>query len=285
MNIKIKGNNKIKIKEKILEIERKKKELREKIVKHNEKVKKINLYNKLNKSWVLKDNYDSIVPLHFYTCWHTKDLPPLMKKNYELLVKQNPEFTHHLYDEIKCREFITNNFDEGVLNAYNSLIPCAYKSDLWRYCVLYKNGGIYMDIKYQCANNFKLLALTESEYFVKDRPTHMVYNALIVVKPENQIMLKCIDQIVKNVQTKFYGRESLYPTGPGLLGSFFSLEELQNMKIKFTDTTIKNKMREEYMVFNDTLILKYYKDYRKEQAKYQKNKKYGELWKEHKIYK
>ena len=271
-------------KENFLKREEKIKILKEQIVKHNEKVKQITLYNELNKFWEVKNTYNSIIPLNFYTCWHTKDLPPLMKENYNLLVEQNPEFTHHLYDEDDCRNFIKNNFDDDVLHAYNSLIPCSYKSDLWRYCVLYKNGGIYMDIKYKCANNFKLIALTESEYFVRDRPTHMTYTALIVVKPENQIMLKCINQIVKNVKDKFYGSSCLSPTGPGLLGSFFSLEEIQQMKIYFTDTIIEDNVYEEYMVFNNILVLKYYKDYRKEQAKFQKKKRYGDFWVERNIY-
>jgi len=271
-------------KENFLKREEKIRILKEQIVKHNEKVKQITLYNELNKFWEVKNTYNSIIPLNFYTCWHTKDLPPLMKENYDLLVEQNPEFTHHLYDEDDCRDFIKNNFDDYVLHAYNSLIPCSYKSDLWRYCVLYKNGGIYMDIKYKCANNFKLIALTESEYFVRDRPTHMTYTALIVVKPENQIMLKCINQIVKNVKDKFYGSSCLSPTGPGLLGSFFSLEEIQQMKIYFTDTIIEDNVYEEYMVFNNILVLKYYNDYRKEQARFQKKKRYGDFWVEHNIY-
>lgn len=271
-------------KENFLKREEKIKNLKEQFVKHNEKVKQITLYNELNKFWEVKNTYNSIIPLIFYTCWHTKDLPPLMKENYNLLVEQNPEFTHHLYDEDDCRNFIKNNFDDDVLHAYNSLIPCSYKSDLWRYCVLYKNGGIYMDIKYKCANNFKLIALTESEYFVRDRPTHMTYTALIVVKPENQIMLKCINQIVKNVKDKFYGSSCLSPTGPGLLGSFFSLEEIQQMKIHFTDTIHEDNVYEEYMVFNNILVLKYYKDYRKEQAMFQKKKRYGDFWVEHNIY-
>lgn len=271
-------------KDKLLNREERLNEIKKLIVKHKENLQKINLYNQININFKVKDNYNSIIPLNFYTCWHTKDLPPLMKANYDLLVKQNPEFTHHLYDENDCREFIKNNYDSNVLNAYNSLIPCSYKSDLWRCCVLYKNGGIYMDIKYKCVNDFKLIALTEAEYFVRDRPIGMTYNALIVVKPESQIMLKCINQIVKNVRTKFYGPTCLSPTGPGLLGSFFSLEEIQKMKIYFTDTILTNNQCEEYMVFNKTIILKYYNDYRKEQLKFQKLKRYGSLWDERKIY-
>jgi hypothetical protein len=76
-----------------------------------------------------------------------------------------------------------------VLNAFNSLVPGAFKADLWRYCILYINGGIYLDIKYKCINNFKLIALTEREYFVNDRPSKCMYNALIAVKPFNKITL------------------------------------------------------------------------------------------------
>lgn len=260
------------------------KKYNEQVKKYNEQVKKIKLYNQMNIKFEMKEKYDSIIPLNLYTCWHTKELPPLMKKNYDLLVNNNLEFKHHLYDEDDCREFIKNNFDAEVLNSYNSLIPCSYKSDLWRFCILYINGGIYMDIKYKCVNNFKLIALTEKEYFVRDRPKNMTYTALIAVNPQNPIMLKCINKIVSNVRNKYYGENALVPTGPGLLGTFFSKKDFDDMEIYFTDTTTDH-FKKEYMVFKNSIILTYYDEYRNEQKKYQKNKYYSQLWNERKIYK
>ena len=261
-----------------------KKRKQEEIDKHNNTVKQINLYIEINVNFDIKENYTSIIPLNFYTCWHTKDLPPLMKQNYDQLVLQNPELNFHLYDEDDCRQIIQDNFDLDVLKAYNSLNPCSYKSDLWRFCVLYINGGIYMDIKYKCVNNFKLVALTEKEYFVRDRPINNTYTALIVVKPQNPIMLKCINQIVSNVRNKYYGKSALEPTGPGLLGTCFSKEDFESMEIYFTDTTTDH-FKKEYMVFKNSIILTYYDEYRNEQKKHQKNKYYSELWNERKIYK
>jgi hypothetical protein len=75
-----------------------------------------------------------------------------MRESVELLKSQNPEFTHYLFDDADCREFIAANFDYSVLDAFDRLIPGAYKADLWRYCVLYVRGGIYLDIKYHCVN-------------------------------------------------------------------------------------------------------------------------------------
>jgi mannosyltransferase OCH1-like enzyme len=266
---------------KIREKEEKIKEIINKNKIENEKI--IN-YNSLQKPFQLKSSYNSIIPLELYTCWHTKDLPPLMRANYDLLVQGNPKVKFHLFDEDDCRKFIFENFDEEVLNAYDRLIPCSYKSDLWRFCVLYINGGIYMDIKYQCANGFKFISLTEKEHFVRDRPEKCVYTALIATFPKNVILSKCINQIVQNVQNKYYGSNPLYPTGPGLLGNYFTKETRNDMPLYFETTEIANKINDSYIVLNNIIILRYYRGYREEQDKYQKKQHYSQLWEANNIY-
>ena len=241
-------------------------------------------YNSLHKPFPLKTSYDSIIPLDLYTCWHTKDLPPLMKANYDLLVQGNPKIKFHLFDENDCRKFIAENFPDDVVYAYDKLIPCSYKSDLWRYCILYINGGIYLDIKYRCANGFKFISLTEKEHFVRDRPEKCVYTALIVSLPKNIILLNCIKKIVKNVKNKYYGVDALHPTGPRLLGSFFNEEQINHTSVYFKETEIEDKIKEFYIVHNDIIILKYYRGYREEQNKHQKKQHYSQLWEANNIY-
>jgi mannosyltransferase OCH1-like enzyme len=258
--------------------------LQEKIFKHNNEVKIIKKYNELNSPFLVKNTYNQVIPLNMYTCWHTKELPLLMQKNYDALIKQNPEFKHFLYDENECRDFIRDNFDEIVVMAYDTLIPYAYKADLWRYCILYKKGGIYLDIKYKCVNGFKLIYLTEKEYFVRDRPDNCVYNALIVTMPKNQKMLECINQIVENVKNKYYGINALFPTGPGVLGLFFSKEERNTLELYFQETIVEGKINDSYIVYQGKMILNYYSKYREEQKLFQKNKRYNDLWSEKNIY-
>ena len=64
-----------------------------------------------------KPYYNSIIPLNIFQTWPSKDLPPKMKECVELLKKQNPRFTHYLFDDNECREFIKNHFNYEVLNA------------------------------------------------------------------------------------------------------------------------------------------------------------------------
>jgi len=251
-------------------------QLKEQIDKHNE----INDYLKLTKSFIFPNT--SMIPHDVYTCWHTKVLPPFMQQNYDRIVQENPEMQVHLYDENECRQFIEQYFDKSIVQAYDALIPCSYKSDLWRFCVLYVHGGIYMDIKYKPMNGFRLIGLTDKEYFVRDADPNNVYTALIVTMPKNQILLQCIHQIVKNVETKFYGSSPLEPTGPKLLATFFTSQEKKDMILYHE---YKEKINKFYIVYRDTIILEFYEQYREEQMKYQKNKRYFNLWSERNVYK
>ena len=79
-------------------------------------------------------------------------LPPKM---YECVVSNlihnrvGVDCVYYLYNDADCRAFIRSEFPPDVVAAYDRLIPTAFKADLWRYCVLYKFGGVYLDIKYQ----------------------------------------------------------------------------------------------------------------------------------------
>ena len=79
-------------------------------------------------------------------------LPPKM---YECVVSNlihnrvGVDCVYYLYNDADCRAFIRSAFPPDVVAAYDRLIPTAFKADLWRYCVLYKFGGVYLDIKYR----------------------------------------------------------------------------------------------------------------------------------------
>jgi hypothetical protein len=85
--------------------------------------------------------------------WNELDsagLPPKMYacvRNNLLLNRVGVDCIHYLFNDADCREFIAREYPPDVLMAYDRLIPTAFKADLWRYCVLYKYGGVYLDAK------------------------------------------------------------------------------------------------------------------------------------------
>ncbi len=219
------------------------------------------------------------IPFNLFMTWDNKDMPTNMKKSVEMVMSKNSEFNFYIYDDEDCRNFLRKYFIKDVVDSFDSLIPGAYKADLWRYCVLYYYGGIYQDIKYQPVGKFKYIELTDKEYFVKDRAIggSGIYNALLICKAGNNILYKCIKQIIYNVKNKYYGTSSLEPTGPLLMKKFLSPNELK-------DALIFNKINtNDYILKNNKRILKAYNNYRLEQQKSSKPH-YSYLYKIKQIY-
>ncbi len=224
------------------------------------------------------------IPLKIWQTWSTKNLPKFMQLNLENLKRQNPEFEYNLFDDIECENFIRDNFSQEVFYAFKTLVPGAYKADLWRCCVLYIHGGIYLDIKFRCYKNFKLLTLTDKEHFCYDRAEHFpgsfgLYNAIMICKPKTSFLKDAIDTIVKNVKTFHYGLNPLYVTGPGMLGLIYEKHYSDRNNIDINNlascTEIENKGKK---------IMEHYPEYRSEQGRTIGYKNYDLFWKQRAIF-
>lgn len=260
------------------------------------------------------DTTDTTIPKDIYVTWYTKKLPPKMKENVEYIKKTNPDFTVHVYDDADCRGFIKNHFDKDVLEAYDALLPGAYKADLWRYCVLYKKGGVYMDIKLRPVNGFRFNTMLDKPHYVLDRPHYKyrvniddeleivnkpnpvkyyhsisdsklwktyigLYNALIISHPQNPLMLKCIREVVDNCNKSYYGFNWLYPTGPGMMGDLYfqSTDDYKHVDLF-------NSINGNYIFNKDGIILNHYSEYRNEQSQTTKLPSYHVMWNNRQVY-
>jgi hypothetical protein len=108
------------------------------------------------------------------------DNPHVIMNNYI----NNSEFDFYLYDEKDQRKFIKDNFNQNILNTYDKLNSYNNKSELWKYCILYKNGGIYLDTKY----NIKKPLLE----FISANPIAFNTDHTVIIVPPNLDILKTI---------------------------------------------------------------------------------------------
>lgn len=230
------------------------------------------------------------IPLHVWQTWTTKELPPKMEECVNHLKLENPEFEFHLYDVSDCYNFIEANFPIEFTAAYNALIPGAYKADFWRLCILYIYGGIYCDIKLWSENGFRLIRLTDKEYFMNDGTFtgsdgnihRSVANGLIAVRPNNTIILRTLVQLVINVSLCKYGISPWAVTGPQLLGSFW--EEIYTSKPELTHTVIDyNGKRQRVLMFEGRVIFTFYEEYFTERSA-EAHTNYQQMWHAKNIY-
>jgi mannosyltransferase OCH1-like enzyme len=167
----------------------------------------------------------SKIPKKIFQTWSTKNISPSLQQIVDFWKILNPEYEYFLYDNNDCELFIKENFEEKIHNAYCKIIPGAFKADLWRYCVLYKYGGVYADIDTLCLSGIDKFLTDETEFMVpidlntnKAEGQHNLFNTFIASVPENPILLNAIEKIVFNVENKRIPSSRLDFCGPGLLG-------------------------------------------------------------------
>lgn len=155
-------------------------------------------------------------------------IPESVKEGMLKLRKQNPEFRFYYYNDDDMELFIKNNYGHRVLRAFNKLIPGSYKADLFRYCVLYKYGGVYLDIKLVMADDKKLITLVrdnfkeyhviENTYFTRLRSKFggFVYQGVIMSRAGNFFLRELIAAVVDQCEKLDCGTNSLDITGPNI---------------------------------------------------------------------
>jgi mannosyltransferase OCH1-like enzyme len=74
---------------------------------------------------------------------------------FALLQKNNPEFNFYFFDDRDMDAYMAVNWSgREIFNVYSNLNFGAARADIWRYCILYDRGGIYLD--FDSNLNFRL---------------------------------------------------------------------------------------------------------------------------------
>jgi len=195
----------------------------------------------------------------------SEGLPPYLTMAADT-VKTKMGGDYNLYLNAELRDFIYTEYGQDMLNAYDRLIPFAFKADLARYLLLYKNGGWYFDISVRVVNGVSATDGIDFVTFV-DYPqfTGVSFgcnNAIMYSKPNSKILENVIDRVYGNIRAGFYGKNTLCITGPVVLGKSIALfsDCLNVVTGSFVELTpgLINKNRG--FVFNDGLLFALHKD-------------------------
>lgn len=159
-----------------------------------------------------------------------ENLPDNVRAVYEdNILAKNPGYELFYFDDADCEQFIIDEWGQDYLDAYNTVIPTAYKADFFRYLLLYNYGGIWGDFTQVPWVPFDDMISGVDRLFCLDRPatyTDMeLYNAIMMVKPKDKVVDNAILISKANILTRNYGSGSLDITGPVVLGQAFRASE------------------------------------------------------------
>ena len=78
------------------------------------------------------------IPKQIFQTFKTAQLPWITKFHIKKMLKKNPEYEYHFYDDERVQKFFKEEFPPEYSKAYNRLTIGAAKADFFRYAILYK---------------------------------------------------------------------------------------------------------------------------------------------------
>ena len=130
-------------------------------------------------------------------------------------------------------DFIRSNFPAKIFENYSKIQIGAAQADFWRLLVLYKHGGVYMDIDAHLIWPLSSIIKADQEEVYIVIKKGEISNYFIASNKDNTNLMKMIDIILKNIKENTI-RNVYILTGPGVLNQVLNIEEVNTVYYRYT---------------------------------------------------
>jgi mannosyltransferase OCH1-like enzyme len=155
------------------------------------------------------------IPKQIFQTFKTKKLHWLTQYHVARLKCLNPEYDYHFYDDTMILEFLKKEFPPEYLQAYNRLTIGASKADFFRYAILYKKGGIYLDLDVKVLRPFRAFVLDNDAAIISNEiDRNLFVQWALFFEPGHPFLEKTLKNVLLNIQERRYPDNCHATTGP-----------------------------------------------------------------------
>lgn len=167
-----------------------------------------------NKHYLKPDNVKQQIPKIIHQIWLGGEVPESYKRIMDSWREKNTDWRYYLWTDDDVDKFGLKNIEQ-FRNAPN----LGTKSDIFRYEILYRYGGIYIDTDFECLKSFNDLIYLDFFTGTGHLGEPEVFNGLIASKPKHKILEKLIngiseidtnisnfDKIISNTGPKYFSK-------------------------------------------------------------------------------
>ncbi|MCF6353455.1 MAG: hypothetical protein L3J06_10630 [Cyclobacteriaceae bacterium] len=144
-----------------------------------------------------------------------KEIPLMARFHRWSMCRMNPTYEYQFFDDDAIDAFIKSEFGLGVYKQYSKIAIGAAKADFFRYAILLKKGGIYLDIDSKINGKLDSWVSKSDKAIITEEgnPGFYVQWALIYDKG-HPFLAKTIENILDNIRTNRYPNDVHKMTGP-----------------------------------------------------------------------
>lgn len=175
------------------------------------------------------------IPKQIFQTFKSKKLPWLTQWYIWRMKIKNPEYQYHFYDDHDIEKFITDEFPPEYIENYNKLTIGAAKADFFRYAILYKKGGIYLDVDSAVSRPFKHLIKDDDQAVIsRERHEGLYVQWALIFNKNHPFLKKTLDLMIDNINTHRYPNNIHATTGPSVFSNAInqSIEEDSNVSYR-----------------------------------------------------
>ena len=167
-----------------------------------------------------------------------------------------PDYQVKIYNEQEGEDFLVELYGENSdeVRTFRNLIPKAYKSDIWRYAVLYKKGGVWVDIDSVGYVPFDEIIGDNPVVLVREAYESGLINGFFATVPEHPLFKLCKDMTIHNTKNKLVpppptdspGSDFLTVSGPILMGRAANIHFGRAEDAKFDEDEYRRRKMKMY---------------------------------------
>lgn len=155
------------------------------------------------------------IPKQIFQTFKSNKLPWLTRWHIRRMLKRNPEYSYHFYDDDKVERFFREELPVSYYRAYKSLTIGAAKADFFRYAILYKKGGIYLDIDCKVVKKFRSFVQEDDEAIISIERNGSLYTQWgLFFNAQHPFLKKTLEVCIENIFQHKYPHDVHKTTGP-----------------------------------------------------------------------
>lgn len=155
------------------------------------------------------------IPKIIHQTFKTATLPFLTRWHISRFRKKNPDYAYEFYDDARIDDFLEKEFGKETLALYKKINIGAAKADFFRYAVLYKKGGVYVDIDSGIngsLNNF--IKPEDVAIITREGNPELFAQWALIYSPGHPFLQKTIAMVLDNIRENKYPHDVHRMTGP-----------------------------------------------------------------------
>jgi mannosyltransferase OCH1-like enzyme len=190
-----------------------------------------------------------MIPKIIHQTWKTTTVPDQWKDAVKSCKEIN-DYQYILWTDEDMIQFVKKEFPH-LYELYTSYKYDIQRCDAFRYLVLYKYGGIYLDMDIVCKKKLDDLLKHDIVFARYSNLGNYFTNSFIMISPNHPFFLYCINNLYKNMDSYKYLGKHLHvmnSAGPGFLTKM--IKEYGSIQNSYTLT--KNEFAGSCNVCNET---------------------------------